>query len=427
MATKPSVFAIDFGTSNSLLAAAAAEQVFEPAPLDPESDEPSVFRSVFHFAHLDRPAFGVAALKSFVHNGFSGRLIRSIKRQLSSETFTATRIGDRYATIEELIAPFLRTMRERASRHYDADVARAVIGRPALFSNEPSQDALAERRLRRAAELAGFSEVRFCPEPVAAAYDFAEDLYEPRLVLVADLGGGTSDFTVVRMSADGFSAGDVLGVGGVSAAGDALDGALVRSLLAPYFGSRVLYRAPFGSNLLEMPRDLVELVCSPSELTLVDRASVARRIADIRAGVVNQADRVPLERLAIVIEDGAGFQLYDAVEAAKRRLSEREQTEIAFDYPGAELREHAERAELEAAGKGIVQRILHALDQTLLAAGIEASQVEIACLTGGTSRVPMLERSLRERLSHARFRRLRSFHSVVQGLARYAREIERTR
>jgi molecular chaperone DnaK (HSP70) len=94
---------------------------------------------------------------------------------------------------------FLAAMRERAAAHFRADVRRVVLGRPARFSEDDAADALAERRLEEAARLAGFDEVFFCEEPVAAAYDFAEALDQPRFVLVADLGGGTSDFTVVRL------------------------------------------------------------------------------------------------------------------------------------------------------------------------------------------------------------------------------------
>jgi len=247
------------------------------------------------------------------------------------------------------------------------------------------------------------------------------------VVLVADLGGGTSDYTLVRMRRSGFDPADVLAVGGVAVAGDAIDGALVRCRLAPEFGSRTRYRVPFGKNVLDMPMDLVDLLCSPADLTLVDRKTVQRRIADIRAGALEPEVAGPkLERLAVVIDDGVGFTLYDAVEAAKRKLSESERSELRFDYPGAELELETTRAELESAAERPVERIVAALDETLRAGDTRPEQVEIACLTGGTSRMPLIERVLRERLPSARFRRLSSFHSVVQGLARRAAEIAAT-
>jgi hypothetical chaperone protein len=295
MSDKPSIFAIDFGTSNSLLAAASKQRIFPPAPIDPSADDPSVLRSVMYFSAHEQ-AFGITAVKRLVESGFEGRLIRSIKRHLPSRAFTATRIGSRNVTLEELIAALLRVMRQRAAEHFQVDVTRAVLGRPARFSNDEDDDALAEARLRRAAELAGFNDISFCPEPVAAAYDFAADLREPKLVLVIDLGGGTSDFTLVRMSAAGFRNEDVLAVRGVSTAGDALDGALVRQVVAEELGSKAPYRVAFGSNELTMPNDLVDLLSSPADLTLVDRPKVLRRLRDMQLGLLDRSQEALLEK-----------------------------------------------------------------------------------------------------------------------------------
>jgi hypothetical chaperone protein len=422
---RPTVFAIDFGTSNSLLAAARPGQVFPPAPLDPDAADPSVLKSALFFTALHDGTFGTAALQRFLDSGMRGRLIRSVKRHLASKTFSVTRIGDEFVTLERIIGAFLRAMRERACRHWNVDVRRAVLGRPARFSNDDEADQLAERRLRGAAVEAGFEQVVLCPEPVAAAYDFADDLAEPRLVLVADLGGGTSDYTLVRMHHGRFRPEDLLGVGGVAVAGDAIDGALVRRSLAPRLGSGCRYRVPFGHNVLDMPTDLVDLVCSPADLTLLDRSKVLRRIDDIRAGALDDAGRAALRRLSVVIEDGVGFGLYDSVEAAKRTLSDDDRSRIVFDYPGVELDVPVSRAAFEDAASSPVERMLDALDTTLRSAGVSANDVDIACLTGGTSRVPMVEASIRTRLPRAAVRHLSTFHSVVHGLARRAEEVAR--
>lgn len=423
MSETPSIFAIDFGTSNSLLAAASKQRVFAPAPIDPAADDPTVLRSVLYFAPQEQ-AFGSSAVRRLVANGFEGRLIRSIKRHLPSRSFSATRIGSRNVTLEELIAALLRVMRTRAVAHFEADVTRAVLGRPARFSNDDEEDALAESRLKRAAELAGFTEVSFCPEPVAAAYDFAADLVEPKLVLVVDLGGGTSDFTLVRMNAQGFAPEDVLAVGGVATAGDALDGALVRQVVAEELGAKAPYRVAFGSNVLTMPNDLVDLLSSPADLTLVDRPKILRRLNEMQRGLLDRGrDEAQLEKFKVVVEDGVGFELYEAVERVKRALSDHETAPLSLEYPGAELARSVTRAEFQSAATRPVDRILAALDATLSAAGVAASDVEIACLTGGTSRVPQVLDAIRARLPNAGLRTLRSFHSVVQGLARRAQEL----
>jgi hypothetical chaperone protein len=422
MSDKPTIFAIDFGTSNSLLSAASPSRVFAPAPIDPTADDPTVLRSVLYFAPQEQ-AFGSTAVRRLVANGFEGRLIRSIKRHLPSRAFTSTRIGTKVVTLEELIATLLRVMRQRAAAHFDADITRVVLGRPARFSNDDTEDALAESRLRKAAELAGFDDITFCPEPVAAAYDFAADLVEPKLVLVIDLGGGTSDFTLVRMSSAGFAPSDVLAVRGVATAGDALDGALVRAVVARELGANAAYRVPFGSNVLTMPNDLIDLLCSPADLTLVDRPKVLRRLREMKLGLLDRGEEALLDKYEVIVEDGVGFELYEAVEKVKRALSDLEQADLSLGYPGAELERRVGRDELQAAAFKPVDRIMQALDDTLTTAGVHPDEVEIACITGGTSRVPVVQQAIRERLPNAAQRTLSSFHSVVQGLARRAQEL----
>jgi hypothetical chaperone protein len=423
MSYKPTVFAIDFGTSNSLLAAACRERTFEPIPLDLHASDPTIFRTALYFASLNEAVFGARATQALVDNGFRGRLIRSIKRHLPSRSFSATRIGEQTVSLEQLIGAFLQAMRERACTHFDVDVRRVVLGRPARFSNRPEEDQLAEARLRKAAQLAGFEDISFCPEPVAAAYDFAADLDEPRTVLIADLGGGTSDFTLVRMTREGFQQRDVLAVHGVATAGDAIDGSLVRASVAPEFGGQTRYMVPMGSNVLPMPADLIEILCSPADLTLVDRGTVLRRIADISAGAVDRADCKKLDKLYAVVEDGVGFQLYEAVEGTKRALSSAESAELSLDYPGADLDLTVTRVTLEQAAAQPLNRILGALDDTLTLAQLRPQDIDIVCLTGGTSLMPLTERAIRERLPAAALRRLKSLHSVVSGLARHAQTL----
>ncbi len=197
---KPSLYAIDFGTSNSLLCGVTARAVDAPLALDAAAADPSVFRSILFFSETNQWHFGAEALERYVAEGMRGRFLRSLKRFLPMPSFEETRIGSRAVKLEELIGVFLREMRLRANQHYGTDVRRALFGRPARFAENDENDALAEERLGAAAQFAGFDEVHFCPEPIAAAYDFRSRLSEPKVVLVADFGGGTSDFTVARLT-----------------------------------------------------------------------------------------------------------------------------------------------------------------------------------------------------------------------------------
>jgi hypothetical chaperone protein len=169
-----------------------------------------------------------------------------------------------------------------------------------------------------------------------------------------------------------------------------------------------------------MPADLIEMLCSPADLTLLDRNAVLRRLKDIQSGALDAREKHKLEKFAIIVEDGVGFDLYEAVERAKRALSDAPEAHIQLDYPGAEIARRVAQGELREVTQKPLDRILLALDETLARAGVEHEAVEIVSLTGGTARMPNVEAAIRARLPRASVRRLRSFHSVVQGLARHA-------
>src|SRR5262245_10220865 len=245
---RPLAYAIDFGTTNSLLAAANRDAVHPPIALDPLARDATILRSVLYFPDAARCYYGAEALREYAALGPQGRLIRSIKKHLPSRSFVGTYVDERPMNLEDLIGALLSEMRARANRYFDADVTRVVLGRPARFARDDADDAFAQYRLERAARTAGFTAIDFLPEPIAAAREFRATLSGPKNVLVADFGGGTSDFTVLRMRRERYDRSDVLAIGGVSVAGDAFDAALMRHHVARHFGAEVTYRVPFGTN-----------------------------------------------------------------------------------------------------------------------------------------------------------------------------------
>ncbi len=419
---KPTIYAIDFGTSNSLLTGVGPDGVLPIAPLDPTAAEPTILRSILFFSDEQGEwFFGQEALTSYVAHGMRGRFIRSMKRFLPMASVAETRVGRRIVKLEELVGIFLRTMRERANRHYGADVRRVLLGRPALFSEDPAADALAQERLLRAARSAGFDEVSFCPEPVAAAYDFKTKLNGAATVLVADLGGGTSDFTVARFGSN--DGAEVLAIGGVPVAGDAIDASLMRRKVASHFGAEVTYKVPFGANVLQMPKPLMERLCSPAEVCLLGRQDVLRFLRDIKSGALGESDQARMDQLLVLIEDRLGFQVFEAIEGTKRALSDQTVAKFRFEYPGIDVTEDVRRDELESFAEPTTRRILDCVTRTLATAGIDASQIDLVCATGGTARVPVVARGLEAQFGAHKLHRLSSFHSVIQGLAERARAL----
>ncbi|MEO8906183.1 MAG: Hsp70 family protein [Polyangiaceae bacterium] len=417
----PEMYAIDFGTSNSLLAAANRNGVCEPIPLDPAAQDPTVFRSILFFSDDAEWSFGAGALKEYIAQGLHGRFIRSVKRFLPVASFADTRIGSRKVTLEELVGMFVREMRKRANAHFGCDVRRVMLGRPARFSDDDEADALAEARLRRAAEFAGFEDIHFCPEPLAAAYDFGSSKPGARTFLVADFGGGTSDYTVARLDPARADSLEVLALGGVAQAGDAFDGSLMRHGIAAHFGSRVRYQVPFGSNWLEMPTPLMERLCSPADICLLARRDVLEFLRGVRAGSSSEADKLHVDQLTCLIEEGLGFQLFEAIEHEKRELSQHESALFRFEYPGIDIKENFTRARFEDASAKVSSSILTRLDDVLERAGIAPKDIDSVCSTGGTAKVPVIKRGLEARFGAEKLQALSSFHAVIQGLAERAK------
>jgi hypothetical chaperone protein len=416
-------YAIDFGTTNSLLAAADEGRLFDPIPLDPEAKDPTVLRSLLYFPSMSRCFYGAAAIRQYLEHPGEGRLIRSIKKHLPIKSFVGTWIDDRPANLEDLIAFFLGEMRRRANEHFGQDVTRAVIGRPARFAPDEADDRFAQFRLEQAARKAGFTEIDFCPEPIAAACEFRSQLNEPKTVLVGDFGGGTSDFTVMRMSRGPFRDSDVLSMGGVALAGDALDGTLMRHRLSHHFGSDVTYSVPFGTNVLKMPGHLMEKICSPADISVLGKRDIIEFLRNVQKWVLSPADREKMDRFFCLVEEQLGFPLFEEIEKTKRLLSEAESVRFNYEHPRIRITEEIPRREFEGYSRGAVSAILGSLDGTLREAGLKPEQVDVVCCTGGTARVPAIHQGLVQRFGAGKIQEHNRFHSVVKGLAVRAAEL----
>jgi len=416
----PEVYAIDFGTTNSLLAAASRSELHPPIPLDAAASDPTILRSVLYFPSAERCFYGAEAIAEYTAAGGQGRLIRSIKKHLPSRSFVGTHIEERPMNLEDLIGAFLGEMRARANRFFGADVRRVMLGRPARFAVDDADDAYAQYRLERAARSAGFEEIAFCPEPIAAARDFRSTLREQKIVLVGDFGGGTSDFTVLRMHDGPFQPSDVLGIGGLSVAGDAYDSALMRKHVGKHFGTEVRYQVPFGSNVLQMPPALMEKICTPADASLLRAAEAMTFLRNVRDWSMGEDDERHIEQLLTFVEDRLGFSVFESIERTKRALSEAQEVVFHYTYPTIEIDEPISRDAFEASSAYSTERIVAELDATLQRAGIQADQVDIVCCTGGTARLPAVEQGLAQRFGRDKLSQFANFHSVIRGLAAHA-------
>jgi hypothetical chaperone protein len=174
-----------------------------------------------------------------------------------------------------------------------------------------------------------------------------------------------------------------------------------------------------------MPQGIVQYLCSPAHLSILQRRDIASFLADVRRWSLSAGDRRRMDQLTALVDDTQGFHLFEAIELAKRALSSADAAEVVFLHPGIEVREPVTRPGFEEASRREVDAILRCLEETVRAAGVGFHDIGVACCTGGTAKVPRIAAEIRRRLPAARMEQFKGFHSVVEGLAREAQVVAR--
>ena len=315
---KESILAIDFGTSHSLVGALHLGKRIEALPIDPGSSDPSLMRTLLYFPHADLCYYGSEALQKYTELEMDGRLFRSFKSHLPNQSYLGTVIDNRILTLETMIGLFLLELKKRAEAILKTPITKAVIGRPARYSMDPVSDAFAIRRMREAAEFAGFKEILFVPEPLAAALEFRREIKEEKTILIGDFGGGTSDFTIMKITPREFQKDDVLAVEGCPLAGDALDSVFMSSRLNLSFGAQTQYRLPMSNNLLKMPMAVMDRLNKPSQIVHLKEKETYQFIKEIQKCALKEEDQKAIDRLFILIEDQQIFSFFEEIEKTKK-------------------------------------------------------------------------------------------------------------
>ncbi len=331
------ILAVDFGTSNSLATVATRDGHTAPIILDSDAPDATVFRTLLYFPHEDECFYGQRAIAEYQNNLGQGRFIRSIKKFLPVQSFAGSWIENRMVRLEDLVGLFLLEIKKRTEKIHGEKIDKILLGRPAQYSEDVSADKLAVYRMQKAAEIAGFKETYFFEEPLAAALDFKSTLTDWKTILVVDLGGGTSDFTVMKIGPGAFEQSHVLAKGAVSIAGDLIDGRCMADIFAPDFGSEVQYRVPLGSNILTMPRSLLEKICSPADIAQLMKNDYMHFLKQVENWAINTKDKEALHRLFVLCEDQLGFAFFEQIEAMKKGFEDEPGFQFEFPYPEIEI------------------------------------------------------------------------------------------
>lgn len=403
---------IDFGTSNSAIGIVDAGR---PRLLPIQRGATSVPTALFFSFDDDAVLFGQEALDRYFDRD-PGRYLRAIKSLLGTKLFDETTlIKRRRYEFGEIIAAFLNFLRSTAADTLGAPPKQVVLGRPAFFVDDDAvADREAQRQLEAAARSAGFKDIAFQFEPIAAALDYEQSVSAEEIALVVDIGGGTSDFSIVRVSPERAKSrdrrSDILGFTGVHIGGTDFDRHLALKRVMPDLG--------LGSQLkrqgLEAPTWYFHDLATWHRIhSLYDQ----KVLAEVRSVLRDSAEPEKISRLLSVLEQRKGHELLAAVEAAKIELSEKVRTQLDLSGSVASVSLPIARDDLEAAIGDSLERIRSRIDDVLRTAGLTPAEISAVFLTGGATRMPSVRSAIAMALPAARIVAGDAFGSVATGLA----------
>jgi len=434
---------IDFGTSNSGVAIYDGQHV-KLLPVDRQNIVPDVIRTALYITRDYRSYIGQEAIELYYRDNVNrqrrfvkqwageidfrgadlhyvrdifvyvdelkpGRLLQYLKTALRKDGYQGTQIFERFYSVGELVKVYLSLLKGRAEEQLGEPIESVRLGRPVKFSEVPELDRKAEETLRQAAYEAGFKEVDFELEPIAAALDYEQSIIAPQNVIIFDFGGGTLDIAVMRL-------GDRLGrkvyaSGGVDVAGSDFDRAIIEKRMLQHFGLGKVNHHP---EILEMVRAVPDWMAlpelgTPQNRNILDKA-IRAKLAPVR-----------LKALQSLIYNDLAFTFYNRVEAAKIALSNQGAVVISMEDKDIALWELYTRVQFEMDIQGYLDQVEKLLLETLASSGLEPGEIDAVVKTGGSSNIPLVSGMLARIFGAQKVKETNAFTSVVAGLAIRAR------
>jgi hypothetical chaperone protein len=405
-----SICGLDFGTSNTTLGTIMGQ---EPVLTALEAGQTTIPSAIFY--EVDGAVLiGRKAIEAYVE-GAPGRLMRSLKSVLGTSLIEeTTRLGRERTSFRDVIAYYLGAVKRRAEQAIDRELRDVVHGRPVHFvDNAPDADRKAEQTLREIAREVGFEDVTFQFEPIAAALDYERQISTEEIALIADIGGGTSDFSIVRLGparhrkAD--RSADILANDGVRIGGTDFDRQLSLGVVMPLFG--------FGSAMkrpgLDVPSSYFHDLATWSNINRMYEPGVIADIRQVRHGA-NEPEL--LDRLVRVVDEQRGHTLAMEVEEAKILLSDARRADIPLEWVTPGLNAAIARPDLVSHTKLLAQRIGDRIKICLAQAKLSAADVDAVFLTGGSVRLAHVRKAITKAVPSARIVEGDTFGAVGKGL-----------
>lgn len=406
----------DFGTTNSVIAQANAgttrSMVFESS-----AGQSDTMRTALSFlkdrtmgVHAEA---GQAAIRQFIDNPGDCRFLQSIKTFAASPLFQATLIFARRTSFEDLMETFVERLKTYAGDHWPDKPGRLVVGRPVAFAGANPDEDLALSRYTTALSRFGFPEIHFVYEPVAAAFFFAQKLKQDATVLVADFGGGTTDYSLIRFEQKaGKLTARPLGHSGVGVAGDHFDFRIIDQVVSPEIGKGSTFRS--FDKKLEMPSGYYANFGRWNQLSIF---KTSKEFTELKKLVRVADEPEKLEAFIDLVDHDEGFPLYQAVSSLKMALSSQDEAEFHFAPLGSAGRKTIRRSDFESWIAPDLLRIERALDDVLEKTDTAPETIDKVFLTGGTSFVPAVRRIFENRFESDRIESGGELLSIAHGLA----------
>ena len=430
---------IDFGTSNSGVAVYDGRQV-HLLPVDPKNNIPEVIKTVLYITREYRALIGQEAVEHYYRDNVNrqrrfvkqwageidvrgadmfyvrdiyvyvdelkpGRLLQYLKTALRKDGYNGTQIFERYYTVGDLAKTYLSLLKLRAEDTLGEPIDAVTLGRPVKFSESPEQDQKAQETLRQAAYEAGFKEVDFELEPIAAALDYEQSMTRPQNVVIFDFGGGTLDIAVMRLGDPHRR--EVYASGGVDIAGSDFDRAIIEKRMLAHFGYGRVKHQPEIMEMIHAISDWMALpeLGTPINKNIPDKA--------IHAGM----SPVQMKALQGLIYNDLAFTFYNRVEAGKIALSSDGATIINLEDKEIALWELYTRHQFETDIYHYLVEVEKVLLDTIARSGLEPGEIDAVVKTGGSSSIPLFTGMLVRIFGEEKVKESNAFTSVVAGLA----------
>jgi len=431
---------IDFGTSNSGVAVYDGQRV-KLLPVDPKNVLPEVIKTVLYVTKDYRTYLGQEAVENYYRDNVNrqrrfvkrwageidvygaefghyvddvyvyvdelkpGRLLQYLKTTLRIDNYDGTQIFERYYSVGDLARTYLSLLKERAEGVLGKTIDTVTLGRPVKFSEKPELDHKAQETLHEAAHEAGFKEVDFELEPIAAALYYEQSITKPENVVIFDFGGGTLDIAVMRLGDEKVR--KVYASGGVDIAGSDFDRTIIQKRMLSHFGDGKVKRHPEITLMVHAIPDWMALpeMGTPINKNILEKA-IQAKVAPVR-----------LKALEGLIYNDLAFTFYNRVEAGKIALSNEGATIISLEDKDIPLWELYTRSQFESDIQHYVTDVEKVLLDTIAKSGLDLEEIDAVVKTGGSSNIPLFTGMLGRIFGPEKVKESSSFSSVVAGLA----------